>query len=158
MAAADVTRVLVHPMEVVWSVPTTLEAVPWDNTSLFIDPISYVIKSMASPTRCNNIAPPRWNIARWWYCAYPSIREYVPPRDLPVNALKINEDDLLYMGLGWSIAGGGVSEVPGFPRDQGGLPGGDSRAGLWRMHQGRVLGPWMGEQARTAPIVTMVCS
>jgi hypothetical protein len=46
-----------------------------NNTSLSMGPIRYVIKSVASPTRCNDIAPPRWNIAGRWYCAYPSIRE-----------------------------------------------------------------------------------
>ncbi len=35
----------------------------WKNTRLFVDPISYMIKSAASPTRCNDIALPRWNIA-----------------------------------------------------------------------------------------------
>jgi hypothetical protein len=62
-------------------------AVTWNNTSLFVVPISYVIKSAASPTRCNVITPPRWNIAGQWYCAYPSIREYVAPRDLPVKIM-----------------------------------------------------------------------
>ncbi len=36
--------------------------VTWNNTSPYVDPISYVIKSAASPTRCNNIAPPRWKM------------------------------------------------------------------------------------------------
>jgi hypothetical protein len=30
---------------------------------MFVDPISYVNKLAASPTRCSDIAPPRWNIA-----------------------------------------------------------------------------------------------
>ncbi len=29
----------------------------WNNTSLFVDPISYIIKSAALPTRCNDIDP-----------------------------------------------------------------------------------------------------
>ncbi len=39
-----------------------MEEIPvsWNNTSLFVNPISYVIKPAASPTRCNNIIPPRW--------------------------------------------------------------------------------------------------
>ncbi len=49
--------------------------VTWNNTGLFMDLISYVIKSAASPTRCNDIAPPRWNIVGQLYCEYPSIRE-----------------------------------------------------------------------------------
>jgi hypothetical protein len=32
-------------------------AITWNNTSLYMDPISYVIKSAASPIRCNDIAP-----------------------------------------------------------------------------------------------------
>ncbi len=75
----------------------------WNNTSLYVDPISYVIKSAASPTRCNNIALPRWKIAGRWYCAYPSIRECAPLRDLPVRPVQIEEEDKLDMGLGRSI-------------------------------------------------------
>jgi hypothetical protein len=33
--------------------------VTWNGTSLYVYPISYIIKSAASPTRCNDIAPPR---------------------------------------------------------------------------------------------------
>ncbi len=53
--------------------------VTWNNTSLNVDPISFVIKAAASPIRCNNIGPPRWKIAGRWYCAYPSIRECFHP-------------------------------------------------------------------------------
>ena len=47
--------------------------VTWNGPSLFVDPVRYVLKSAASPTRCDDIAPPRWNIAGRWYCAYPAI-------------------------------------------------------------------------------------
>ncbi len=77
--------------------------VTWNNTSLNVDPISYVIKSAASPTRCNDIGPPRWKIAGWWYIAYPSIRESAPPRDLPVKPVQIEDEDVLDLGLGRSI-------------------------------------------------------
>jgi hypothetical protein len=77
--------------------------VTWRNGSFFVDSISYVIKTAALPTRSNDIAPPRWNIARKWYCAHPAILECVPPRDLPVEAVNIDEDDLLDLGLGRSI-------------------------------------------------------
>jgi hypothetical protein len=77
--------------------------VTWNGTSLYVDPISYVIKSAASPTRCNDIAPARWKIAGGWYCAYPSIRECAPPRDLPVKPVNIKDEDLLDLGLGRSI-------------------------------------------------------
>jgi hypothetical protein len=46
-------------------------SVTWNYTSLFMDSMSYIIKSAASPARCNDIALPRWNIAGQWYCAYP---------------------------------------------------------------------------------------
>ena len=62
-----------------------------------------MIKTAASPTRCNDIGPPRWNIAGRWYCAYPAIRECAVPRDLPVEAIDIAEEDLLDLGLGRSI-------------------------------------------------------
>jgi hypothetical protein len=52
--------------------------VTWNNTSLFIDPISYMIKSVASPTRCNDITLSRWNIVGRWYCAYPPLGSELP--------------------------------------------------------------------------------
>ncbi len=68
-----------------------------------MDPISYIIKSAASPTRCKDIAPTSWNIAGRWDCAYPSIGECAPPRNLPVEAIQLDEDDLLDLGLGRSM-------------------------------------------------------
>ncbi len=65
-----------------------------------MDPISYANKSAASPTRCNNIAPHRWNISGRKYCVYPSIWECAPPWDLPVEAVQVDEDDLLDLCLG----------------------------------------------------------
>jgi hypothetical protein len=38
-----------------------------------------------------------------WYCAYPSIRESAPPRDLPVRPVQIEDEDMLDLGLGRSI-------------------------------------------------------
>jgi hypothetical protein len=93
-----------NPVEVVPRVShnyTKEFPVLWNNTSLFVDPISYLIKSAA--TRCNDIAPPRWNIAGQWYCSYLSIRECAPPRDLLVNMVQVDEDNLLDLDLGWSI-------------------------------------------------------
>jgi hypothetical protein len=34
----------------------------YNNTDVFIDPISFVIKAAAAPVRCNDIAPPRWRL------------------------------------------------------------------------------------------------
>ncbi len=45
-----------NPVEVLPRVSSNCtEEIPvtWNNTSLYVDPISYVIKSAASPTRCN---------------------------------------------------------------------------------------------------------
>jgi hypothetical protein len=65
--------------------------------------ILYVIKSAASPTWCNDIAPPRWKIAGRWYCAYPPLRECAAPWDLPVRPVKIEDKEVLDLGLGRSI-------------------------------------------------------
>jgi hypothetical protein len=74
--------------------------VTWNTTSLFVDPISYVIKLAASPTKYNDIAPLMWNIAGHWCCAYPAIQEFAPPRDLAVEEFHIDDEDLLDLGLG----------------------------------------------------------
>jgi len=61
-----------------------------------------------SSRRCNahpvqrHKGPPRWNITGKWFCAYPVIRECAPPRYLPVEAVNIEKDDLLDLGLGMS--------------------------------------------------------
>jgi Trm5-related predicted tRNA methylase len=68
-----------------------------------VDPISYVIKSAASHARCKDIVLPRWNIATQCYCAYPSIRECAAPRNLPVNPVQIEKEDMLDLGLRRSI-------------------------------------------------------
>ncbi len=81
-----------------------------------MDPISYVLKSAASPTRCNDIAPPRWKIVGRWYCAYPPIRDCTPPRDLPVKLVNIKDKDVLDLGLGRSIYS--KAQVEGFLKFQ----------------------------------------
>jgi hypothetical protein len=133
--------------------------VTWNGTSLYVDPISYVIKSAASPTRCNNIAPPRWKIAGRWYCAYPSIRECAPPRDLPVKPVIIDEEDVLDLGLGRSIySKAQVEEFLKFQDSQGTRRayltktaelayGGRGEDGSW--------GLGLGERAREALIDTV---
>jgi hypothetical protein len=35
------------------------------------------------------------NIARKWYCTYPAIWECAPPRDLPLEPVHIDKDDML---------------------------------------------------------------
>ncbi len=86
-AVAYVTRC--NPVEVLPRVSgNCTEEIPvtWNGTSLYVDPISYMIK-----------------IAGRWYCAYPSIRECAPLRDLPVKPVIIDEEDVLDLGLGRSI-------------------------------------------------------
>ena len=103
-AVAYVTRC--NPVEVMPRVSgNCTEEIPvtWGNSSVFVDPISLVIKTAASPTRCNDIAPPRYFIAGKWYCAYPAIRECAIPKDLPVEAIQIDEENPLDLGLGRSI-------------------------------------------------------
>jgi hypothetical protein len=36
--------------------------VAFNDTEVFVDPISLVIKTAAAPVRCNDIAPPRWKL------------------------------------------------------------------------------------------------
>ncbi len=33
-----------------------------NGTNVFVDPISFVIKAVAAPVRCNDVAPPRWRL------------------------------------------------------------------------------------------------
>jgi hypothetical protein len=56
-----------------------------NNTNLFVDPISFVIKAAASPVRCNDIAPPRWKLGGKWYCAFPQIRDCGEPGQIPMT-------------------------------------------------------------------------
>jgi hypothetical protein len=74
----------------------------WNSTSLFVDSISYVNKSAASSTWCNNILPLRLNSPRGWYCRYPVIWDCTTPRDLLVEAVRIDDEDLLDLSLGRS--------------------------------------------------------
>jgi hypothetical protein len=60
-------------------------------------------KIVSALNRLATVAPPRSNIAGRCYCAYPSIWESVPQGPLPVEAVQVNEDNLLDLGLGWPI-------------------------------------------------------
>jgi hypothetical protein len=74
-----------------------------NNTNLFVDPISFVIKAAASPVRCNDIAPPRWKLGGKWYCAFPQIRDCGEPGQIPMTPLKTQDVPVLGIGLGKSI-------------------------------------------------------
>jgi hypothetical protein len=74
-----------------------------NNTNLFVDPISFVIKAAASPVRCNDIGPPRWKLGGKWYCAFPQIRDCGEPGQIPMTPLKTQDVQMLGIGLGKSI-------------------------------------------------------
>ncbi len=40
-----------------------------NGTEVFVDPISFVIKSAGSPVHCNDIAPLRYKVGGKWYCS-----------------------------------------------------------------------------------------
>ncbi len=46
---------------------------------VFVNPISYVIKTAGSPVNCNDIAPPRNKVGDKWYCSYLELRECLDP-------------------------------------------------------------------------------
>ena len=75
----------------------------WGEKEIFVDPISYVIKPLGTPMRCNDIAPVRYLIAGRWYCASPLLRECTPPKSLPVEPVNIDETSITGQGLGRSI-------------------------------------------------------
>ncbi|OBQ32942.1 MAG: hypothetical protein AN484_27560, partial [Aphanizomenon flos-aquae WA102] len=77
--------------------------VRWNNTDLYVDPISFVIQSAGTISRCNDIAPSRFQIAGRWYCMFPEMRECGAPEELPVQAVKIDEGKTTGLGLGRSI-------------------------------------------------------
>ncbi len=83
-----------------------------------------------------------------WYCAYPSIRECAPPRDLPVKPVKIDDKDMLDLGLGRSIySKAQVEEFLKFQDSQG------TRS--WPMEDVESMGPGdssLGQCARGALI------
>jgi hypothetical protein len=74
-----------------------------NGTDVFMDPMSYVIKSAGSPVHCNDIAPPRYKVGGKWYCSYPELRECHDPAMLPVDEVKIDPVTVNNIGLGKSI-------------------------------------------------------
>jgi hypothetical protein len=77
--------------------------VTFNDTEVFVDSISLVIKTAAAPVRCNVIAPPRWKLGGKWYCSFPALRDCAEPAQLPVDPVKISDVNLLNLGLGRSI-------------------------------------------------------
>jgi hypothetical protein len=77
--------------------------VTFNDTEVFVDPISLVIKNAAAPVRYNDIAPPRWKLGGKWYCSFPALRDCAEPAQLPVDPVKISDVNDLDLGLGRSI-------------------------------------------------------
>jgi hypothetical protein len=75
----------------------------YNNTDVFIDPISFVIKAAAAPVRCNDIAPPHWRLNGRWYCAYLQIRDCSEPGRIPIKPVNIDDVGVMNLGLGRSI-------------------------------------------------------
>ncbi len=74
-----------------------------NGTDAFMDPISYVIKSVGSPIHCNDVAPPRYKVGGKWYCTYPVLKECHDPAMLPVDEVRIGPVKINNIGLGKSI-------------------------------------------------------
>jgi hypothetical protein len=70
---------------------------------VFVDPISYIIKSAGSPIHCNDVAPPRYKVGGKWYCSYPELKECHHPEMLPVDEVRIDLVKVNDIGLGKSI-------------------------------------------------------
>jgi hypothetical protein len=79
-------------------IPSTLNGI-----EAFVDPISYVIKSVGSPVHCNDIAPPRYKVGGKWSYSYPELRERHDPAMLPVDKVKIDPVTVNNIGQGKSI-------------------------------------------------------
>jgi hypothetical protein len=75
----------------------------YNGTNVFVDPISFIIKSAAAPVRCNDIAPPRWKLSGRWYCAFLQITDCAEPGQIPTKPVMIDETEVMSLGLGKSI-------------------------------------------------------
>jgi hypothetical protein len=66
----------------------------YNGSEVFIDPISYVIKSNGTSMKCTDIAPPRFQIGGRWYCliAHHGLSECHQPLALPIAAVEIDHE------------------------------------------------------------------
>jgi hypothetical protein len=74
--------------------------VTFNDTEVFMDPISLVIKTAAAPVRCNDIAPLRWKLGGKWYCSFLALRDCAEPAQLPVDPVKISDVNVLDLDWG----------------------------------------------------------
>jgi hypothetical protein len=111
-----------------------------NNTNLFVDPISFVIKAAASPVRCNDIAPPRWKLGGKW-------------SDTRLRRARADSNDSA-QDAGCAGAGDGarqehlqpgtnrrVHPLPGEPGHAPRIPGGKCRESIQQQIRGR-MGIW----------------
>ncbi len=91
-----------------------------NETNVFVDPISFVIKAVAAPVRCNAVAPPRWRLSGRLYSAFPEIRDCAEPGKIPMKPIAIDDIKVMNLGLGRSIySPAQLEEIACFQESQG---------------------------------------
>jgi hypothetical protein len=74
-----------------------------NRTEVFVDPISYVIKTAGSPVHCNDIALPWYKVEGKRYCSYTKLRECHDLAMLLMDEVRIEGLKMNGIGLGKSI-------------------------------------------------------
>jgi hypothetical protein len=66
----------------------------YNDTEMFVDPLSLVLKSHAVIVRCNDMAPPRFEIRGYWYCLYSGggLGECHDPGLIPISLPELGPD------------------------------------------------------------------
>lgn len=78
----------------------------YQNSSYFVDPISFIIQPHATSVVCSDLAPPRWKIAGTWFCSHPQLIECLPADPIPLNhegEVAVEELDVKDLHIGYSI-------------------------------------------------------
>jgi hypothetical protein len=133
----------------------------FNDTDVFVDPISYIIKTHAVPVCCTDIAPPRFLIGGRWYCLFEGrgLSECHSPLNIPVATVEIEQDESPKWGLGRSIYS--PDQLRAFHEFQMSTA---VRRLMWLMHQNLLLtdtllmasGAWpLGQHAQEA-IIDMI--
>jgi hypothetical protein len=79
--------------------------VMYNGTAMYVDPISYILRTHAVPIKCTDVAPPRFNIGGRWYCLIENrgLSECHEPLTLPISPVDIGQEQEEKWGLGRSI-------------------------------------------------------